>query len=313
MDTDFGPTSFQIDLNKFREATSDDFMTSFVDPKRLINVLRIPLYDLHNIEIFKRSNVILDFKSEGVSLRNGQDSTNTIHLRAKNLREYAFNAIRKICVSSQSLIVDYNFISSYMQIMKKLKIADLSLYMENQVKQTNSLKLHLIGDGENLLLFFVRKCKYETNAEADFIAMKKLEASNYKSQNKVVGSEIFNNSYPYNDGALGHNTPEDENIKYQAKRIKRESTGQHELLIKQDQVKTFKLHPSNKKQIIEERDYSINEEISKTMKQETLTRKEHTFFQSIKEKSISNTFELEEKRGLKDYGSTLKNLMCNQR
>ena len=312
LDTDFGPTSFHIDLTKFRDVSSDDFMTSHVDSKVLVNVLRVPLSDLHNIEIFKRSNIIFDFRSDGVCLKNSQDPNNTIFLRSRNLREYAYNSIRKISANSQSVVVDYHFLHSYLQILKKLKVNDLCLYLENKVKHSNGLKFHLIGDGESLLLMFVRKCKFDINPEVEFINMKKQEESNYNTNKKPADSYLFNNKYQVGDATIEVNTLEEPSrSEYQAKRIKQESLRQSDLYIAKDQIKDFKLQHNNKNQIIEEKSHPINEEDILFKKEDNNFRK-NTFYQMMKEKSMSAGFGQDERKNNYEFGSSLKNLRCNQ-
>lgn len=288
-------------------------MTSYIDPKQMVNVLRIPLADLHNIDIFKRSNLVLEFKSDGVYLKKYNEPSNSIYLRTQNLREYIYKAIRKLITNNECIVVDYNFINTYVQIIKKLKISELSLYMDNKIKHSNGIKLHLIADCENLLMTFGRKCNYDTNLEAEYINIKNNEPSNYKTDKKVVEFEPFGCSYEAQE-IINEDMPIKENDvgQYQPRRVKKESLPASALCISKDQVKDFKLQPSNKKQIVEEKDYAIKDENFKPIKDETSHRKNFMFFQSLKEKSMSNTFEYDDRRGNQDYNSNLKHLRCNR-
>jgi len=310
LDTDFGSASFGADLTRVRDVPVEDFSMSYIDPKQIVNVLRAPLADLHNIDIFKRGGVVLEFKPDGVYLRKQGDPANSVFLRAQNLREYAYKLIRKIAAAGEALVLDFNFLNVYVQILRKLRIGELSLYMDNKIKHSNGVKLHLIADCENLLLTFARKCNYDANLEAEYIAVRNAEHSAYKTEKQEAVSQLSGRSeYLQSKGEehsqvgthksqkINYCTPPDSSALYMAR----------------EDVRDFKLHASNVKANVEKHEQSAQHDNAKVNLGEGSNRKAFGFFNSLKEKSMSNAFEGEDRRGKYDERYGLKHLRVNRK
>ena len=308
LDTDFGPTSFQIDLNRLKDVTSEDFSTSYMDPKHMLNVLRIPLGELSSIEMFRRSGLIMELKNDGVFLRKHNEPSNAIFLRSQNLREYAFKTIRKILTGNDSIVIDFNFINTYVQIMKKLKIAEFALFMDNMIKYSNGVKLHFIANCDNLLIIFGRKCNYDLNMEAEFIALQNSEhVSQQNEQRQYVSQQSGSNYHDYSQSK--HKGDEKMIGEFKAQRVKCSPHNSNAIYVAKDQIKDFKLQTSNKKMMVESNEQSLKEE-NRAIVAEPVARKGFAFFKTMQEKSMSNTFNNDERN--QDYGFGIRQLRCNK-
>lgn len=312
-DTNFGNVRYSTDLTRVREATAEDFNMSYVDAKQIVNALRVKLSDVPSMDLFKRSSVVLDFKSEGIYFRKHNDNSNCTFLCAKNLNEYSYKLIQRVMGGGESIVIDFNLLNMHINILRKLGIGELLLCMDNKISHSNGVKLHFVVRCENLLIIFGRKCNFDINLEAEYFEAKNNEQSAYKTAKQEVGSQLSNVSEHINSKEemieesqigshrhqkINYRTPPDSNA----------------LVFAKEQVKNFKYNDDDAKIKVENHEQSMKQDsMMYSVNEYSNVKGGLGFFQEMQLRAKRNMSESNQMRTKKESKSGLDQLMCNKR